>query len=122
MKGNLEDLQMQALQNRPDLRVAVQGVTAANSAYLLAKADGKQDATVTGNYSHVNGINAATLYANIPLAIYNRNQGEIARTRSVITQSQELRAFTNSQVLTDVKDAYEGLKSNDRMVMMYRDK
>jgi outer membrane protein, heavy metal efflux system len=120
MKGNLEDLQMQALQNRPDLRAAVQGVTAANSAYLLAKADGKQDVTVTGNYSHVNGINAATFYASIPLAIFNRNQREIARTRSVITQSQELQAFTNSQVLTDVKDAYEGLKSNDRMVMMYR--
>src|SRR3984957_19414113 len=85
MKGNLDDLQMQALQNRPDLRAAVQGVTAANSAYLLAKADGKQDVTVTGNYSHVNGINAATIYASIPLAIFNRNQGEIARTKSVIT-------------------------------------
>jgi cobalt-zinc-cadmium efflux system outer membrane protein len=122
MKGNLDDLQMQALQNRPDLRAAVQGVTAANSAYLLAKADGKQDVTVTGNYSHVNGINAATIYASIPLAIFNRNQGEIARTKSVITMSQEQQAFTNGQVLTDVKDAYEGLKSNDKMVMLYRDK
>jgi outer membrane protein, heavy metal efflux system len=88
----------------------------------LAKADGKQDVTVTGNYSHVNGINAATFYASIPLAIFNRNQGEIARTHSVITQMQEQQAFTNGQVLTDVKDAYEGLKSNDRMVMMYQDK
>jgi cobalt-zinc-cadmium efflux system outer membrane protein len=122
MKGNLEDLQMQALQNRPDLRAAVQGVTVANSAYVLAKADGKQDVTVTGNYSHVNGINAATFYASIPLAIFNRNQGEIARTKSVITQSQEQQAFTNGQVLTDVKDAYEGLKSNDRVVLLYRDK
>src|SRR5580704_10404133 len=122
MKGNLEDLQKQALQNRPDLRAAVQGVTAANSSYLLAKADGKQDVTVTGNYSHVNGINAATFYVSIPLAIFNRNQGEIARTNSVITQMQEQQAFINGQVLTDVKDAYEGLKSNDRMVMMYRDK
>jgi cobalt-zinc-cadmium efflux system outer membrane protein len=122
MKGNLEDLQKQALQNRPDLRAAVQGVTAANSSYLLAKADGKQDVTVTGNYSHVNGINAATFYVSIPLAIFNRNQGEIARTNSVITQMQEQQAFTNGQVLTDVRDAYEGVKSNDKMVMMYRDK
>ena len=113
---------MQALQNRPDLRAAVQGVTAANSAYLLAKADGKQDLTVQGNYSHVNGINAATFFASIPLAIFNRNQGEIARTNSVITQMKEQQAFTNGQVLTDVKDAYEGLKSNDRVVLLYRDK
>jgi cobalt-zinc-cadmium efflux system outer membrane protein len=122
MKANLEGLQMQAVQNRPDLRAAVQGVIAANSSYLLAKADGVPDLTVQGNYSHVNGINAATFYLSIPLPIFNRNQGEIARTRSVITMSQEQQAFTNGQVLTDVKDAYEGVKSNDRMVMMYRDK
>jgi outer membrane protein, heavy metal efflux system len=122
VKSNLEDLQMQALQNRPDLLAAKQGVTAANSGYVLAKADGKQDVTVTGNYSHVNGINAATFYASIPLPIFNRNQGEIARTSSVITQMKELQSFTNGQVITDVKDAYEGLKSNDRMVMMYTNK
>ena len=122
LKANLEDLQMKAIQNRPDLRAAVQGVTAANSGYALAKADAKQDLTVQGNYSHVNGINAATVYASIPLAIFNRNQGEIARTRSVITQMQEQQAFTNGQVLTDVKDAYEGVKSNDRLVMLYMGK
>jgi outer membrane protein, heavy metal efflux system len=119
LKANLDDLQMKALQNRPDLRAAIQGVTAANSAYVLAKADGVPDLTVQGNYSHVNGINAATVYASIPLPIFNRNQGEIARTKSVITMSQEQQAFTNGQVLTDVKDAFEGVQSNDRMVMMY---
>jgi len=122
MKANLDDLKMQALQNRPDLRAAVQGVTAANSGYLLAKANGVQDLTVQGNYSHVNGINAATFYASIPLPIFNRNQGEIARTHSVITQMEEQQKFTSGQVLTDVKDAYEGLKSNDRVVLLYRDK
>lgn len=122
MKANLDDLKMQALRNRPDLRAAVQGVTAANSGYLLAKADGVQDLTVQGNYSHVNGINAATIYASIPLPIFNRNQGEIARTRSVVTQMQEQQNFTSGQVLTDVKDAYEGLKSNDRIVTMYMNK
>ena len=122
LKANLEDLQMKAIQNRPDLRAAVQGVTAANSSYLLAKADGVPDLTVQGNYSHVNGINAATFYLSIPLPIFNRNQGEIARTKSVVTMSQEQQAFTNGQVLTDVKDAYEGVESNDRMVMMYTGK
>jgi outer membrane protein, heavy metal efflux system len=122
IKSNLEDLKIQALQNRPDFRAAQQGVTAANSSFLLAKADAVQDLTVQGNYSHVNGINAATFYASIPLPIFNRNQGEIARTRSVIAQMQEQQAFANGQVLTDVKDAYEGLKSNDRVVLLYRDK
>ena len=85
-------------------------------------ADGKQDATVQGNYSHVNGISAASVLASIPPAIFNRNQGEIARTHSVITQMQEQQAFTNGQVLTDVKDAFEGLQSNDKIEMRYIDK
>jgi cobalt-zinc-cadmium efflux system outer membrane protein len=119
VKGNLEDLQMKALQNRPDLRAAQQGVTAANSQLVLQKANGKQDVTVSGNYSHVNGINAATVYASIPLPIFNRNQGEIARAGFVVTQAQEQQSFTNGQVLTDVKDAYEGLQSNDKVVQLY---
>jgi cobalt-zinc-cadmium efflux system outer membrane protein len=120
MHASLDELRMQALQNRPDLHAAEQSVTAANSSYLLAKADGVQDLTVTGNYTHVNGINGASFYASIPLPIFNRNQGEIAHTRSAITQMQELQAFTNGQVLTDVRDAYEAVRSNDKVVTLYR--
>jgi cobalt-zinc-cadmium efflux system outer membrane protein len=122
VKGNLDDLKMQALQNRPDLRAAVQGVTAANSSFLLAKADGVPDLTVQGNYTRNGGLNDMSFFASIPLPFFNRNQGEIARTKSVITQMQEQQAFTNGQVLTDVNDAYEALKSNDKVVLLYRDK
>ena len=120
LKGNLEDFQLKALQNRPDLRAARQGITAATSQYELQKAIGKQDVTVQGNYSHVNGINAASFYGSIPLPIFNRNQGEIARTRVTITQAQEQEKATNGQALTDVRDAYEGLLVSDRIVQLYR--
>lgn len=75
-----------------------------------------------GNYSHVNSINTATFYARIPLPIFNRNQDEIARTQYAITQAQEQQALTNGQVLTDVKDAYEALQSNNKVVQLYRGK
>jgi len=120
LKGNLEDFQLKALQNRPDLRAAQQGVTAARSQFELQKAIGKQDVTVQGNYSHVNGINAANVLGSIPLPIFNRNQGEIARTRLAITQAQEQEKATNGQALTDVRDAYEGLRVGDRIVQLYR--
>jgi cobalt-zinc-cadmium efflux system outer membrane protein len=119
VKGNLEDLQLKALQNRPDLRAAQQGVTAANSQLTLQKAIAQQDVTVQGNYSHVNAINTATIYGSIPLPIFNRNQGEIARARFAITQAQELEKATNGQALTDVYDAYQGLRTNDKLVLLY---
>src|SRR5208283_2698061 len=93
VKVNLEDLQLKALQNRPDLRAAQQGVTAANSQLVLQKANGKQDVTVQGNYAHAGGINAASFYGSIPLAIFKRNQGEIARARFAVTQAQEQEKF-----------------------------
>lgn len=120
VKGNLEDLQLKAMQNRPDYRAAQQGATAANSQHELQKAIGKPDVTVQANYSHVNAINAASVYGSIPLPIFNRNQGEIARTRFAITQAQEQEKATSGQVMTDVNDAYEGLRENDRVIQLYR--
>ncbi len=119
VKANLDDLQLKALQNRPDLRAAQQGVTAANSQLDLQKAIGHQDVTVQANYSHTGGINAASVYWSIPLPIFNRNQGEIARARFVIAQAQEQEKATQGQALTDVYDAYQGLRSNDKVVLLY---
>jgi cobalt-zinc-cadmium efflux system outer membrane protein len=116
----LDDLQTKAVANRPDLRAAQQGVTAANSQYLLAKANGKVDVTASTNYSHVNAISALTFSVSVPLPVFDRNQGEIARTGFAITQAQQQQQEATGQVMTDVKDAYEGLETNDRVVQFYR--
>ncbi len=120
VSGNLEDLQMKALATRPDLRAAQQGVTAANSQYLLAKANGKKDITAQINYTHIADLSTTSLFGQIQLPIFDRNQGEIARTQVAITQAQEQEKFTSDQVLTDVKGAYEGLRTNDQVVQLYR--
>jgi len=41
------------------------------------------------SYSHTGGVNSSTVSFSIPLAIFDRNQGEIARTGYAITQAQE---------------------------------
>ena len=115
-----EELQAKALANRPDLRAAQQGVSAANSQYALAKANGKQDVTMEGNYSHSSGFNTFSVSMSIPLAIFDRNQGEIARTNYAISQARYGLKGINGQVITDVRDAYEGVQTNDRVVKLYR--
>jgi outer membrane protein, heavy metal efflux system len=116
----LPELQSKALENRPDLRAAVQGVTAAGSQLELAKANGKVDVTGSANYSHVNGISAATFSVSFPLPIFDRNQGEIARTRHAVTQAREQQVAAHGQVLTDVRDAFEALQSTDRVARYFR--
>ncbi|HEV2232607.1 MAG TPA: TolC family protein, partial [Terriglobia bacterium] len=76
----LEDLQAQAIKDRPDLRAAEQSVTAAQSQYLLAKANGKVDVTGTLNFTHITGYDSSSIIVSLPLPIFDRNQGEIART------------------------------------------
>jgi cobalt-zinc-cadmium efflux system outer membrane protein len=117
----IDELQAKALQNRPDLRAAVLGITAANSQYELAKANGKQDPTISANYSHVNGISAATWSFSIPLAIFDRNQGNIAQTRIAIRQAEEQKKAANGQVLTDVRDAYEALQEAAKITQLLKD-
>jgi cobalt-zinc-cadmium efflux system outer membrane protein len=115
----LEDLQQMALQNRPDFRAAQQGVTAAKSQYELAKAVGKVDVTGTFDYDHVSDTNTGSFFGSFQIPIFNRNQGEIARTNYAINQAQELELAASDQVLSDVLTAYEGVRDNDQVVSLY---
>lgn len=117
--GNLDDFEAKALLNRPDLRAAQQAVTAANSQYQLQKAIGKRDVTGQINYTHLQ-FNEISLFAQMPLPIFDRNQGEIARTGYAINQAQEQEKSAQGQVLTDVRDAFENLRSNDTILGLYR--
>lgn len=116
----LEDLQAKALQNRPDFRAAVEGVVAAKSQYELARANGKRDVTGSFTYAHTGGISTADLSASWELPFFDRNQGEIARTNYAINQAQELQLAATDQVMSDVLDAYEMVRQNDKVITLYR--
>ena len=118
--ATLNDLKMLAARSRPDLLAAQEGVTAARSQEALARANGKQDLTAGMTYSHTGGVNSATISFGIPLAVFDRNQGEIARTGYVIAQAQQQASETTQQVSTDVLDAYENLHTSDQIVQLYR--
>ena len=115
----VEDLQAKALQERADYRAAQLGIAAANSQILLAKANAKVDVNGTYDFTHVSGENAASIFASFELPIFNRNQGEIARTRYALTQAQEQEQAASDTVLSDVSNAYESVRSNDSVVQLY---
>ena len=119
VKNRVEDLQVLALQQRPDLRAAQLGVTAAESQVALAKANAKQDLNVAFNFSHVSAASTGSMFFNIPLAIFNRNQGEIARTKFSQTQAEFTSKAALETVLSDVRNAYEAAKSSEAIVNLY---
>lgn len=116
---NKQDVELLALQHRPDLLAAKQGVTAADSQYGLAKANGKRDLTTAFTYTHVSGMNLAGFTAGIEIPVWDRNQGEIARTRYAIDGAQESEKAAEDAVMNDVDNAYGGFYSADEVARLY---
>ena len=116
---NQDDLLLKALKNRPDLLAARQGVRAAQSQFQLAKANGKVDPTGALTYSHLSDQNTLGVTVSLPLPIFDRNQGEIARTRYAMTAAQETEYAASDTVLTDVASAYQGFSGNREVIDLY---
>jgi cobalt-zinc-cadmium efflux system outer membrane protein len=116
---NLDDLRLSALKSRPDLQEAQSGVQAAQSQIDLAKANGKVDLNAGVGYSHLSDQNTASINFSVPLPIFDRNQGEIARTRYAFTQAQEQESAASDAVMTDVRNGYESFVTNQKVVQLY---
>jgi cobalt-zinc-cadmium efflux system outer membrane protein len=117
-----------ALDNRPDLRAALESAQQAVTNHKLAKANGSTDPTFgawyTYNPSFNNPYDQQTLGLNvsIPLRIFDRNQGEKKRTLLDIDRNQHLTEAVREQVFSDVDSAYEEVQSNVVLLKPYRDK
>lgn len=116
---SLTDLEARALQERPDVRAARQGITAAQSQVTLARANGKQDLDMTLNFTHVSGSSSSSWFFNIPLPVFNRNQGEIKRTLFAQDQAKFSATSAEEGAIADVRNAYETTLSNDEIVKLY---
>jgi outer membrane protein, heavy metal efflux system len=122
----LEEYRNAALAARPDLKAAVQSVDLAKFTHQLAIANGSTDPTfstwVTHNPSFNNPFDNNTLGAsiNIPLRIFDRNQGEKARTQIDIGRNERLRDANEALVFSDVDSAYWTLIQNLNLLRPYK--
>ena len=119
LRLNKEDLIAIALDLRPDVRAARQGITAAGSQHDLAVANGKRDLTTAYTYTHVSALSNLGFTASIEVPIFDRNQGEIARTHYAVTQAQENKTAAEETVMTDVANAYEAFRTADEVARLY---
>jgi outer membrane protein, heavy metal efflux system len=116
----LEDLEKQALANRPDLQAAHSSVTLANDTVGLAFGNKVRDWTWSTDYTNQNfGINGVGVALSFELPFHDRNQGEIARSQVAVKQAQETESSTQVGVLTDVVNAYYGLRTSEDVVDLF---
>jgi outer membrane protein, heavy metal efflux system len=124
----LDDFRQIAVDSRPDLQAALQTIQQSETNYKLAKANGSTDPTFGGWYtwnSSTNNPNADQtlgLSVNVPLRIFDRNQGEKQRTLIDIDRAKQAGEATRAQVFSDVDTAYALVNSNIELLKPYRDK
>jgi cobalt-zinc-cadmium efflux system outer membrane protein len=124
----LDELRETALTTRPDLRAAAQAIDKAKTDYRLAAANGATDPTLSTWYSHNPSFNnpfdnnTIGVSASIPLRIFDRNQGEKARTQLDIRRNERLEQAARAQVFSDVDSAYATLNSSLALLRPYKSK
>lgn len=103
-----EQLITLAMAARPDVAAAHAGVDVANSAYRLAVANGTTDPTIEGEYERAGTENSVGFNVNIPLRIFDRNQGNKASTQIAIDAARLNETAARNQVASDVDQAWVG--------------
>ena len=106
--ATLADTEQKALQARPDYLAAQQSVRVADANVKLASANGTTDPTLAGEYDRAGTENSAGFQIGIPLRIFDRNQGEKARTKYEAQSSRFAETAARNQVVSDVDQAWAG--------------
>jgi cobalt-zinc-cadmium efflux system outer membrane protein len=115
------ELYRRALDNRPDLRAAEAARAKARPDVSLARANSWSDVTPQIEYQRIGPDNTVGFGISVPLRLFDRNQGEIARTRAETRRVDAAREALASQILSEVDTALAGLRAERGKLDLLRD-
>ena len=116
----LDQIQARAITVRPDIQAARLDQARSQSELRLQLANGKVDYTAGAEYRRQQGINgtgnSVGFFFSVPLPVFNRNQGEIARVTSEEVQLQRQIDALQSQVSGEVTGAYREYETARQLI------
>jgi len=118
---DLAALQQAARETRPDLRAAAADQARTQADLRLQVAQGKVDYTVGAEYRRQQGVNGKGnllgLFVSVPLPVFNRNQGEIARAGADQEHAARTIAALQSDVAAEVAGAFQEYESSRQLLI-----
>ena len=109
--ADLDALQAAARSYRPDVRALHDDQARSQSDLRLQLAQGRVDYTIGAEYRRQQGVNGkgnlAGLFFSVPLPVFNRNQGEIARAEAEHEKAGRSVVALETNVASEVASAYE---------------
>jgi cobalt-zinc-cadmium efflux system outer membrane protein len=116
----IEAIRSAALERRPDLQAARTDQARSTADLRLQLANGKVDYTVSGEYHRQQGAevsgNSYGVFFSVPLPIFSRNQGEIARAEAQQRQIRTRVQLLEAEIGADVGNAYAQYSSSRQIV------
>jgi cobalt-zinc-cadmium efflux system outer membrane protein len=103
-------LQAEAVSARPDLAVARSELARADTETRLQRALRTPNITVGGGYVRDFGANAVVFGVTVPLQLFNRNQGGVARAEAERRRAEHLAEAATTAVRLDVQQARNALE------------
>jgi cobalt-zinc-cadmium efflux system outer membrane protein len=117
---DLHALQDRARAVRPDLRAAQLEQARSQADLRLQVAQGKVDYTLGAEYRRQQGVNGRGnllgLFFSVPLPVFNRNQGEIARAEADGDKAGRSLNALETDVAGEVASAYEEFDSSRELL------
>jgi cobalt-zinc-cadmium efflux system outer membrane protein len=115
------ELYRRALDTRPDIRAAEAARNKAKADINLAKANAWWDVTPQVEYQRIGPDNTIGFGFGLPLRIFDRNQGEIARTRADALRVDAVRDAVVIRALSEVDTALAAVNTERGKVEVLRD-
>lgn len=116
----LDELKSLARANRPDLKVALANLEAAEFGLQLAHAQRSRDINVATEYQRVGDDETLGVVTQIPLLLYNNGKAGVEQARSLQAAAEAQLNQVEVQVNTDVEKAYQVYLSSQRSAALYR--
>jgi len=101
-----EGLYQLAVMNRPDLRAAQAAFEKAQADVNLARANAWWDVTPLVEYQRIQNDNTIGFGISLPIRIFDRNQGEIARAKAEVQRLSAVSRAAAIQALAEVDTAW----------------
>src|SRR5262250_1262277 len=115
------ELYRMALDARPDLRAAQAARDKAGADINLAKANAWWDVTPQIEYQRIGPDNTIGFGFALPLKLFDRNQGEIARARAEAQRLEVAREGLLAQALAEVDTALASVTAERQKALLLRD-
>lgn len=116
----LDEVRRKALERRPDLLALRLAARRAAAELKLELARARPDLTVGTEYRRQQGLagtgNMLGFFMEVPLPVFDRNQGEIARARHELRQAELRVRALEAAIVAEVENAHQHCQASRRLL------